>query len=83
MSKRDPRKPADRLISYWQIQQIEKLLRRIGIPASVDGVRALQDKVGASNQPYAYRLMSRSQGANFIQTLWDYVKEREGATDVR
>jgi hypothetical protein len=71
------RASGDKLISYWQIRQIELLLRRIGIPASVDGVRALQGKVGGSRAPYAYRLMSRSQGASFIQTLWEYVRERE------
>jgi hypothetical protein len=72
-------KRGDKLITYQQLREIELLLRRLGLPASVDGLRALQGKVGGSNAPYAYRLMSRAQGANFIATLWDYVKELEDA----
>jgi hypothetical protein len=72
----------DKLVTYWQLRQIETLLRRIGIPASTDGLHALQAKAGGSSQPYAYRLMSRSQAANFIEALWDFVRERERATDV-
>jgi hypothetical protein len=72
-----------RLATGAQVRQIEALAIRIGVPATTDGIRALQGKVGGSSQPYAYRLMSRDQAASFIETLWDFVRERERATDVR
>lgn len=81
--KTPPQPVGDRLVTLWQLQQIERLLRRIGIPANTEGLHALQVKVGGPPTPYGYRLMGRSQAASFIQTLWEFVRERERATDVR
>ena len=62
----------ERMLTRGQLQAIDTLIDDLGLPADGTGMCEAQRRLGASEQPYGYRLMTREQADLLLSLLRNY-----------